>query len=457
VDLYQAALLDPFVVVTCAILLWQYARISALHPGFVYILFHVLVFTSRVYSVLAGSPTLFTGWGQDVLPVSEQEIAWATNLADLALISMTAAWIKVAADDRRKQGIPTSNAHQDPNSAMLSERVVWSVGAIAAPIGLVALIYFGYTPTLEIHKFDLGAWNSSSWTMIAQSWTGLVLLSLIYYYGFRKVFVVPMCAYLLIMAVQGFNRFRVVVPVLYLLLVWLSRNGKKWPPLWMLGFALALSLVLFPLKTIGRMVQNGEPVSDIAEVTSNMISDATSGRSADQMVLDEFASTVSLVDDSDRYYYGTLYYPLFTMPVPRQWWPDKPPLNWYQHEISTPSRPMALLGMVATLNGESYANLGIPGIIIISYVLAYYLGRFYFVALRKSYFSVYRFTYVMVACNLIQVFRDGLISLVVFTLVNMTPLVVIAVLSYLSFRRNRLWSSRSPSFVPSRERGAAQA
>jgi hypothetical protein len=413
-----------------------------------------------VYSVLAGSPTLFTGWGGVGLPVSEEEIVWATNLADLALVSMTAAWIKVAADDRRKYGIPTGNTLPDPNGAMLSERVIWIVGAIAAPIGLVGLFYFGNTPTIGtygVYKVDLGDWNSSSWTMITQSWAGLVLLSLIYYYGFRKVFVVPMCTYLLIMAVQGFNRFRVVVPLLYLLLVWLSRKGKKWPPLWMVGAALAVSLVFFPLKTIGHMVQKGEPVSDIVEVTSNMISDVTGGHSEDQMVLDEFASTVSLVDDSHRYYYGTLYYPLFTLIVPRQWWPDKPPLNWYQHEISNPSRPMSRVGMVATLHGESYANLGILGIIIIGYGFAYCLGWFYFAALRKSYFSVYRFTYVMVACNLIQVFRDGLISLVVFTLVNMAPLVAIAVLSYFSFRRNRIWGYPSPSFVPDRERGAAQA
>src|SRR5664279_4919277 len=125
------------------------------------------------------------------------------------------------------------------------------------------------------------------------------------------------------------------------------------------------------------------------------------------------------------------------MPVPRQWWPNKPALNSYQQEISTPSRPMALEGMVATIHGESYANLGVLGIIIISYVLAYYLAWFYFAALRKSYFSVYRFTYVMVACNLIQIFRDGLISLVVFTLVNMAPLVAIAVLSHLLFTRSR--------------------
>jgi hypothetical protein len=459
-DLYPSALLDSVVVITCAILLWKHARVSALHPAPVYLLFHVLVVTERVYSVLAGSPTLFTGSGRGVLPVSEAEIAWAVNLADLALITMTAAWIKVGADDRRKYGIPAGNTLPDPNGAMLSEKVIWIVGGIAAPIGLVALYYFGNTLTVGTYgayKVDLGEWNSSSWIMITQSWAGLVLLCLIYYYGFRKMFVVPMCAYLLLMAVQGYNRFRVLLPLIYLLLVWLSRRGRKWPPLWMGGAGLAVLLVFYPLKTIGTMVQTGKPVSDIAEVTANMLEDVTGGHSGDQVVLDEFASTVSLVDNSDRYYYGTLYYPLLTLPVPRQWWPNKPPLNLYQHELSSPSRPMALAGMVATLHGESYANLGVLGIIIISYVSAYYLGWFYFAALRKSYFSVYRFTYVMVACNLIQVFRDGLISLVMFTLVNMMPLVAITVLSYLLFRRNRTWGYPLPSFVPDRERGATQA
>jgi hypothetical protein len=65
------------------------------------------------------------------------------------------------------------------------------------------------------------------------------------------------------------------------------------------------------------------------------------------------------------------------------------------------------------------------------------LARFYFTAMRDSYYSVFRFIYIMVACNLIQVFRDGLISLVVFTLVNMAPLVVIAVLSWLTSWKDR--------------------
>ena len=100
---------------------------------------------------------------------------------------------------------------------------------------------------------------------------------------------------------------------------------------------------------------------------------------------------------------------------------------------------MARAGMVPTLLGESYANFGITGIIIVTFMSAYYLGRFYFTAMRSSYVSVYRFSYIMVACTLIQVFRDGLISLFMFTLVNMSPLVVIAVLSWFSFRRSPVW------------------
>jgi len=38
---------------------------------------------------------------------------------------------------------------------------------------------------------------------------------------------VPMYGYLLVMAVQGFNRFRVILPLLYLLLVYLSRKEKN--------------------------------------------------------------------------------------------------------------------------------------------------------------------------------------------------------------------------------------
>jgi oligosaccharide repeat unit polymerase len=88
------------------------------------------------------------------------------------------------------------------------------------------------------------------------------------------------------------------------------------------------------------------------------------------------------------------------------------------------------MGMIATFLGEPYANFGYLGILLVPALLAYFLGRVYFRAYRSNYFSVIRLAYLLVACNLIQVYRDGLTSIVVFTWVNMMPLMVIVALHY---------------------------
>jgi hypothetical protein len=435
-DLPAAILVDVLVVSTCSALLWRYGQLTALHPGAVYIPFHILVFTLRAWFVLEGAPTLFTGWGNGALPVSFPELSWALNLVDIALVSMTLAWIKVAADARRWH-LTADRKEYASDSALLSTKVLWSVSAVAFPIGIIALLLFGNLSTsTEALKprVELGEWQTSSWLITTQSWSGLILIALVYVYGFRKLYIIPLCLYLAFMSFQGYDRFRVVIPAIYLAMVWLTRKGRKWPPLWISLGALALMTLFAPMKTIGFMVQREAPISDIVDVAAKSITDFAEGHSGEQMILDEFASAVTLVDDSQRFSYGTLYYPLLTMPVPRQLWPDKPALNEYMREVSTPARPMAVSGMITTLHGESYANGGLVGVAAISLIVAYYLGRFYFAAIRKSYFSVYRFAYLLVACNLIQVYRDGLVSLIVFTVVNMLPLVAISLLSYIVWR-----------------------
>ena len=91
---------------------------------------------------------------------------------------------------------------------------------------------------------------------------------------------------------------------------------------------------------------------------------------------------------------------------------------------------MADDGMVVTMLGESYLNFSYPGIVVMSFALAYLTGVWFHAACRAGYFSLEHFAYLLVACNLIQVFRDGLISLFVFIIINMFPLVVIVALHF---------------------------
>jgi hypothetical protein len=216
----------------------------------------------------------------------------------------------------------------------------------------------------------------------------------------------------------------------------------KWPPTPVLLILLTLVLLFYPLKSIGLMVNQGAPLSKIASSSLTVTREALSGEHGDQQFLDQFASALTLIDKKGKFYYGRTYLALLTLPIPRQWWPGKPGLVDHLKDFSTPSRPMAATGMIVTFLGESYINFGYIGIICISFLIAYWLARVYFSAYRRNYFSIERFFYLIVACNLIQVFRDGLLSIVIFTMVNMLPLMLIVLLHYLLPIKKSSWQAR---------------
>src|SRR5947207_4636854 len=113
-----------------------------------------------------------------------------------------------------------------------------------------------------------------------------------------------------------------------------------------------------------------------------------SGQNDDQQFLNQFAFALTLIDNAGHFYYGATYLPLLTMPIPKQWWPEKPGLADYLGDISTPWRPMKEMGMVVTFWGEAYANFGYFGVVLIPWLLAYGLGRFYFFAYEGDYFTI---------------------------------------------------------------------
>jgi len=71
-----------------------------------------------------------------------------------------------------------------------------------------------------------------------------------------------------------------------------------------------------------------------------------------------------------------------------------------------------------------------------SFGFAYLIGVWFESVRRAGYFSLTHFAYLLAAPNLIQVFRDGLISLFVFTVINMLPLAVILALHFFWSRAN---------------------
>lgn len=436
-DIPVALFIDVMVISICAIILLRYGRLSHSHPATIYLIFHLYTFTLRLIGVMLGAPTLLSQYMLFFEPITHEEIVRAALLGDVAVIVMTGAWLKASRDDLKELlKRPELASGGLPN---LSLRHIWSVVAIAFPLGLFGLWAFTNLPGMESERVELGEWQTSSWFFITQVWAGLALLALIYWYGFRWWLMVPMSLYLLVMAYQGYHRFRVIIPAILLIQIYLDRRKLRWPPIYVSGVILILMLLFFPLKDIGRLAQQGEDVGEIVDITRESVNSALAGKAPDHMFLDEFACGLTLTDNTGKHYYGSTYLALLTLPIPRQWWPDKPGLADYLKDISIPSRPMGEMGMIVTFLGESYVNFGYLGILLVPGLLAYFLGRVYFRAYRSNYFSVIRLAYMLIACNLIQVYRDGLTSIVVFTWVNMMPLMVILVLHYvLPVRRKKL-------------------
>ncbi len=431
---------DVLVVFNCCIFLLLFGRIAHSHPAVIYIFFHLYMVTTRLLGLSFDAQTLFTDGVLSGLfqPVTNSEIVRAVILADVALVVMTICWIKAAADASRHRSVSDRTAFR-----VLSIRYIKSVAMVAFPLGILGIALFASIPGLTEGglantRVALGSWETSSWLFILVTWSGLVILALIYWYGFRWWLSIAISIYLLLMMYQGFHRFRVIIPIILMSQIYLDRRRIRWPPVQLAILVAVAALLFFPLKGLGRAAQlmfsedeTKQPsISEILSKSTDDVKAALSGQAGDQQFLDEFAMALTLVDDNGKYYYGSIYLPLFTLPIPRQFWLEKPGLADYLKDISKPWRPMDQLGMIITILGESYLNFGYVGIIIIPGLLAYGLGRVYFYAYRSHYYTVVRFAYLVLACNLIQVYRDGLLSIVVFTLVNMMPLMLIIILHY---------------------------
>lgn len=443
IDIQAALVVDLATLAICTILLLRYGRLAHSHPAITYLFFHLLVVSFRLMAILAGAPTLFGRWLGIFTPVTNAEIVRASLLADLALAVMTIAWITASVIDKKKNLNQSDQEQARP--VTLSLRHIWTVVVFAFPIGVVGVALLGHVPGIERPEIDLGEWQESSWISITMMWAGLALLALIYWYGFRWWLVAPMAFHLFIMALQGYHRFRVIIPLILILQIYLDRRRRKWPPAIIMLAIIAGILVFFPMKTIGKMAQEGASITEIREYSSEILRDAMAGQAADQHILDQLASSLTLIDMKGNFYYGSAYLALLTTPIPRQWWPEKPGLASHIHDFSIPSRPMGEMGMVMTHIGEFYLNFWYPGIVIMSFLTAYFLARIYFRAYRNNYYSIARFIYLLIACNLIQVYRDGLMSLFIFTLINMMPLAGIAMLHFVMPMRQRRMRMQLPS------------
>lgn len=445
-------IIDCSFLVVSVILLAKYGRLRHSHPAVIYLVFHVFAFTARLIAISSGAPTLFSQWGftkhGSPEPVTEWEIARAVLIADAALAIMTATWLWTSSRDSRKYGI-LQETQKDPDK--ISKNIFWGVIIVAFPVGVIGFILFSRIPGIDLNSSSLEL-PRTAWIGITQTWAGLCLIALIYRYGFKLVFALPLSMYLFIQMLQGYHRLRFVIPVILLCMIYLDRKEKKWPsPRIVLILCLA-ALLFSPMKEMGKMYQAGVP---LAQIFQHTLENPIRGVS-EHAFLDEYAAALTLIDQKGKWFLGREWaYLAGFMWIPRPLWPGKPHMAGFISEISTPSRPMSEIGMIVTFLGDAYAHFRYFGVMLIPFLIAFISGRFYFRAYRGNYGAAAHFFYLVVACNLIHLYRDGTFYIITWVTVYMMPLFLIAMLHFLFSRRravspNRIAANRSSQDSPIR-------
>jgi len=438
-DYYQAVAIDLVTVICCVGLLLRFGGVRFAHPATPYMVFHLHTVTARLLGLMNGANRLFTHSAANFEPVAPFEIIRASLYCDIAFWMVTIVWLVFRVNDR-------APVRQD--AMKLDPRILRPILLVSFVGGIIGLFVATQIPGIGTLAAVGGASDvlTSSYVLILPSWFGLAVLGYVYLRGYGRISTILVFVYLILMAIQASQRFRVIIGLLLAIQIWVELNNRRWPSMALMVLLVVSAALFFPMKTIAKTIQTGEEIDEAFTATSDSITEVRQGAANDQMFLDEFGCGLTQLDIQGKLYWGEIYLPLVTLPIPRAIWPDKPTLASYLYDISTYARPMGPSGMIVTYLGEAYANFGLYGIFIVPPIMAFILALFYRAAILRPYDSVLRLAYTLLSVNLIQVYRDGLQSVVVFTFVNMMPLVVIVFAHvFVPFLSRRRPAGQAPS------------
>ena len=402
-------LLDLGVVIAVVVLMFR--RMAFWHPLTIYLLFHLYSFSYRLFQIIGGAPLMYTGQA-NAEAITPEEITRAILWADAALILFVAAswWAHMVFEAKSDQPI---------GRRVLNLNIAKAVGLLCLPLG--AYFFYVVKTTGFVASIDSA---STGYIQAMSMWPIGVLGLLIFAFGFRLHLLALTAVFLGAVALQGYHRFMLILPLLYFAALYLQTQRRRWPNILIIVGALFVGMVFPRLKYIGQALQYGDTQEAVAQFAQAFVRDkqAYAETSATEDFLDQFAGGLSLIDGNDRHFMGSTYLAIITLPMPRAWWPNKPGLADHLQEISTSGRRYDVEGRILTYLGEAYANFSYTGLILIPVLLGYLLTAACLRATTGPMLRLGRYLYLVFFMALVQTFRDGLLSIFVFTIVHNMPM-----------------------------------
>lgn len=411
----MALYLDIFIVVLLFLYMVKEKQLNILNSALIYWCIHVFFITFRGIQIFfLGAKIISNKWYSTYITL--EEIEKAILIADVSLVAFFVGFNAFTLSFKK-----SGNQLSKKFPAIIEGRPKWISNYLIA-ITILGLI--GIATYRSIADRDL---ETADYSTFSNMMTGLGIISaiiLLYVKGFKKIYVTYFFLLIVFYSLQGENRFRVVLALLFVLMLYLKTLELKMPPIkyYILGFVFIL--FSFPLKEVGKAYQETGKI-EFAEVIKDSYEDFTEGESGDMSFIEQSAGMIGAIDIKDKIFYGNTYNSIFFFFVPRSVWPEKPALNQWQHEISITGRDFGEMGQISLISGESYANFRFIGVFVISFLI----GRWYSFLYNKYANLPYQHKgfLLLLLFNMVlfQVWRDGMISLVLFPFLNYLPIMIL--------------------------------
>lgn len=390
-------------------------KFNLLNPTIIFLLFHSFFVTFKGIQIfLFDAKIISNQWYSNF--VTTEEIEKAIFLADISLIGFFVGFSLF------NKGFIKKGKLLEKKFQELKEKrafLLKSYLLLIIPLGVFGFFSFSFVPGVVQDEIVY-----ETIPLILGSLGIVSALILIYEKGFKPVYLIFFFLMVIAYSLQGTLRFRVILPFVFLLLLYLKINNLKFPPMKYVFLGCLLLLLSFPLKEIGKSFQEGDAIR-ISDVISDSYEEVATGESGDLSFIEQSAAMVGAIDMKDIIFYGGTYKPILFFWVPKKIWTNKPKLNQWQFDISVSGREFGELGQISMLSGESYANFRYLGVFFVSFFVARFYAFLFFVYHRVNFKHPGFLLLLLFNMVLFQVWRDGMISFVMFPITNYLPIMIL--------------------------------
>ncbi|MDA9764222.1 oligosaccharide repeat unit polymerase [Opitutales bacterium] len=397
-------------------------QLTLFHPSSIYLAFHMLVFCIRP-TLVAFEDFDFAFNYMELSPTDEllRQTLWISSGSLLLFVFSFCL-------TTNERGI-TNLVHGFRVSPQMRRSFIIMV-IMFLPLGLYS-IFFSQIAGERVGGVFIMTGSSGYANDAQQVFIPITILSMVMF-KWKWWSFLPFLLFVYFRLTQGWARWTVILPFLAVVMFYCWQKSKNIPPLrWLIPVPF-LFLIFNQMSHQRMFVANmfapsNKAVSIVESKASIMEEQLAFRRQWDTLDFANFDYLAYVLDkvprETGKYSYGVQHLQLFTEPIPRKLWKNKP--------IGAPVKYFDLNdygdfnGLTVSIIGDGWISGGWVGVIINMSLTGMGLGLFYNWFCRNQ-FNIFKVTFFIVTNSvLLQMFRDGgIVSMAKFMLFTQLPILV---------------------------------